>query len=682
MGHLGSDEILDLLCYLNKQLSEKEFYRTVSSPLKALDLLGFGKELHSWLEKIHKSSRFAIIQKKLQHLASSIQYDSPIFGRWLRIRFVHVYRYWKDSILREAEHDYFEEAHEIAPKHANLLFSADLEKPAQVQFGSEQISGIKYFAGHLGKPDEDPGVLYVGESLWMHLQKVVTEKLNARKLVLEEKDYKLSSLPSDLRHFIKNSFKNYLKVILRQPPERPMDPLALFRLFVFTFFYSIIQRSDILPCIYHLIIPVNFGGEHVGSYCGAFGKTLDKKDVDQLTRLYQAFINALLTLELLNIEEIGTAKLTVTEDIIRLCTRVIPLDDKLPAEMTKSRRKIEDLIRTRHGKGVDALRDPGLTKIRDTMLSANSRFLALLDDLGSTLGWFGTEAKSVFLYSERGLGKELLASLCHYLSKRSVANSHVKKFVQRALDGVNSRAYDTYFNGLVKKGLLMYDRKRRKYVPNWTRFRTNRKEFNFRIRNASTLSEKDYKNILWGDAEPGLMWEVHVLGGTLFLDEINTIKPEVANGILRCLENPFQIVPKAKPPLSLNLLYVFASNYSPEELRKDLREPRLNPAFLDRITRQSFYVPPLRERREDIALIFNAEVREKNKQLRGTKVSFIDLDAIRLLVELEWRRNIRDIKDLIDEIFSRRISRGLTGGAARRITFEELIYAVTKRRLI
>lgn len=174
---------------------------------------------------------------------------------------------------------------------------------------------------------------------------------------------------------------------------------------------------------------------------------------------------------------------------------------------------------------------------------------------------------------------------------------------------------------------------------------------------------------------------VHGLGGTLFLDEFNTLPYYLSIKFLRIFESPYEIeMPwdSQRYRMSVNILTIFASNLD----SLGLIERKFSPAVIGRITQNTFEIPPLRDRKEDIAVFVNSYLQKlKNKDKEGMikNVTRINLDALRLICELPWLDNYRGIKGLLDEIILERKYRRI---AMPNITFDEVIKAIAKRELL
>lgn len=173
----------------------------------------------------------------------------------------------------------------------------------------------------------------------------------------------------------------------------------------------------------------------------------------------------------------------------------------------------------------------------------------------------------------------------------------------------------------------------------------------------------------------------HGFSGTVFLDEFNTLPvKDSANVFLRLLEKPFEMEIEGRlegPVTATNILFIFASNKS----REDLIEDGYNEAVVYRVTKTRVRVPPLRERPADIAVFVNSMVRTFNKRRneagkQAEQIRRIDIKAMRLLCELRWADNYRGIQGLMDDVLGDRIQRQVVEG---ELSFEEILKGLRRR---
>jgi DNA-binding NtrC family response regulator len=136
----------------------------------------------------------------------------------------------------------------------------------------------------------------------------------------------------------------------------------------------------------------------------------------------------------------------------------------------------------------------------------------------------------------------------------------------------------------------------------------------------------------------------HAAGGTLFLDEITEMAPGLQAKLLRVLETRrFRRVGGHGEKLA-DLRVVAATNRDPEQA---VREGRLREDLYYRLNVFHVHVPPLRDRREDIAALaarFVASYAEQN----GRPVEGLSSEALAMLEAYDWPGNVRELRNAIE----------------------------------
>jgi DNA-binding NtrC family response regulator len=133
-------------------------------------------------------------------------------------------------------------------------------------------------------------------------------------------------------------------------------------------------------------------------------------------------------------------------------------------------------------------------------------------------------------------------------------------------------------------------------------------------------------------------------GGTLFLDEIGEIDATIQIKLLRFLgERTFERVGSNKT-LSSDVRLVAATNKNLDELVKAgvFRED-----LFFRLRVVEIWLPPLRERMEDIPLLAQGFVREFARE-NGKKVNDFTVDALEALMTHKWPGNVRELRTAIE----------------------------------
>nr|WP_232209788.1 sigma 54-interacting transcriptional regulator [Chlorobium ferrooxidans] len=183
-------------------------------------------------------------------------------------------------------------------------------------------------------------------------------------------------------------------------------------------------------------------------------------------------------------------------------------------------------------------------------------------------------------------------------------------------------------------------------------------------------------------------------GGTIFLDEIGELPLELQAKLLRVLqEREFERL-GGRQIIKVDVRVLAATN---RDLAKEVAEGRFREDLFFRLNVFPLVIPPLSERRDDIAMLaahFAAKyAREFGKPLRLFKES-----DMKRLVEREWKGNIRELAHLIEQAvivsdgasldFSSILSPAQpvagrpSGGAVKTMQDFELDIAVLERELI
>jgi DNA-binding NtrC family response regulator len=135
-------------------------------------------------------------------------------------------------------------------------------------------------------------------------------------------------------------------------------------------------------------------------------------------------------------------------------------------------------------------------------------------------------------------------------------------------------------------------------------------------------------------------------GGTLFLDEIGEVPPATQVKLLRVLEDGEVTRVGGTTPINVDVRVVAATN---QPLRQLVEAGSFRADLYYRLNVLSIYLPPLRDRPDDIALLVRKFVREfaaaHDRPFRG-----ISAEAMQLLVEYSWPGNVRELRNLIESM--------------------------------
>jgi transcriptional regulator with PAS, ATPase and Fis domain len=134
--------------------------------------------------------------------------------------------------------------------------------------------------------------------------------------------------------------------------------------------------------------------------------------------------------------------------------------------------------------------------------------------------------------------------------------------------------------------------------------------------------------------------------GTIFLDEIGEILPSTQVKLLRVLESRTFFRVGGTQPIRVDVRVVAATNRS---LKDAVSLGEFRDDLYYRLSVLNIYLPPLRERREDIPLLVRRFIREL---ARANDRTFhgITSDALERLVNAPWPGNVRQLRNLIESM--------------------------------
>jgi DNA-binding NtrC family response regulator len=145
-------------------------------------------------------------------------------------------------------------------------------------------------------------------------------------------------------------------------------------------------------------------------------------------------------------------------------------------------------------------------------------------------------------------------------------------------------------------------------------------------------------------ARPGHIELAHT--GTLFLDEIATLGLALQSKLLRVLEDRVVTRIGGKTPKKIDFRLITATNENLEEL---VHGGRFREDLYYRINVIPITLPPLRERAEDIPLLFNHFLRLYSDS-NHVPLKQIDHEVIEILEEYSWPGNIRELENLTQRL--------------------------------
>jgi len=134
--------------------------------------------------------------------------------------------------------------------------------------------------------------------------------------------------------------------------------------------------------------------------------------------------------------------------------------------------------------------------------------------------------------------------------------------------------------------------------------------------------------------------------GTIFLDEIGDLPLQTQVRLLRILETGEFIKVGSSKVQKTNVRVVAATNVN---LIEAIKNNKFREDLYYRLNTVPIFIPPLRDRKEDIPLLFrkfSVDISEKYRM----PVLKIDESAVNLLVNYDWPGNIRQLKNLTEQM--------------------------------
>ncbi len=215
-------------------------------------------------------------------------------------------------------------------------------------------------------------------------------------------------------------------------------------------------------------------------------------------------------------------------------------------------------------------------------------------------------AATVLVRGESGAGKELVARAIHDLSARSAA-----PFLAINCAALSSNLLESELFG--------------------------------HVRGAFTGAIKDH-NGLFQRAQ----------GGTLFLDEVAELPLELQSKLLRVIQERNYIPVGGDHSIDVDVRIVAATHRS---LREEVKAGRFREDLMYRLRVVPIFIPPLRERREDISLLIWHFIQQHNAE-NFRKIDKIEPQAMRELLDYQWPGNVRELHNVVEYAFA--VGRGTT----------------------
>ncbi|MBO6517857.1 MAG: sigma-54-dependent Fis family transcriptional regulator [Bacteroidia bacterium] len=137
-----------------------------------------------------------------------------------------------------------------------------------------------------------------------------------------------------------------------------------------------------------------------------------------------------------------------------------------------------------------------------------------------------------------------------------------------------------------------------------------------------------------------------VNGGTIFLDEIGELPLETQSRLLRLLENGEFIKVGSSKVQTTDVRIITATN---KDLFAEAQSGKFREDLYYRLSSLPIKVPPLRERPQDVNLLFRKFAFDLAEKYHSPEIQ-LDHDAEDLLLKYSWPGNIRQLKNLVEQL--------------------------------
>jgi DNA-binding NtrC family response regulator len=133
-------------------------------------------------------------------------------------------------------------------------------------------------------------------------------------------------------------------------------------------------------------------------------------------------------------------------------------------------------------------------------------------------------------------------------------------------------------------------------------------------------------------------------GGTVFLDEVGDMSPVIQGKVLRLLQGqPFERV-GGNELINADVRIIAATNRPLEQM---VENDQFREDLLYRLNGFTIFLPPLRERREDIPALLEYFLRRAKSEMSRPELDGIAPDALELLIDYDWPGNVRQLQSVV-----------------------------------
>src|SRR4030042_3164468 len=251
------------------------------------------------------------------------------------------------------------------------------------------------------------------------------------------------------------------------------------------------------------------------------------------------------------------------------------------------------------------------------------------------------------IYDKKTLRKEIAAlktSLGMGKKIPSIAKSESMKKILRVIDSIRDSDCDVLLTGESGVGKSL--------VAKIIHFSGKRQNMPFLSINCATFTESLLASELFGHEKGAFTGAIRTKQGlmeiadtgTLFLDEISEMSTSLQAKLLKVIEDGEFFRVGGTKTVKVDVRFIAATN---QDLKTFISEGKFREDLYYRLNVMDIYIPPLRERREDIeplSIYFLQEyVRRYNKKITG-----FAKEAMKILMKYSFPGNVRELENIIE----------------------------------
>jgi arginine utilization regulatory protein len=186
-------------------------------------------------------------------------------------------------------------------------------------------------------------------------------------------------------------------------------------------------------------------------------------------------------------------------------------------------------------------------------------------------------------------------------------------------------------------------------------FGGKRREKPFLAQNCAAIPESLLEGILFGTSKGSFTGAVdreglfeQASGGTLLLDEISAMPYDLQSKLLRVLQEDYIRRVGGMKDIPVNVRVIATVNEPPEDL---IAQGKLRKDLFYRLNVINISIPPLRERKDDIAILTERFLEKHNRRF-GKELWMVSDEAVNKLKAYDYPGNVRELENIIEQAVS------------------------------